>query len=283
MPIERAYRESLGYRESSPQEHIENLEKYMLVASDFVPKQDDLSRPVLRHPDLQPNNLFVSDDFDILGIIDWQHTSILPLFVAAGIPNYIQNYRDDESVRFIPPKLPEDLDEMDEDDRLAELDQYRRRHLHFFYLGLTQRFNDLHWRAIEQRTTLLKRKVFTHAGDPWEGNNVPLKADLIRVTQHWPDIVAEGNDGTSVCLISFSDQEVRDALHIQELQEETNTQLEMVREAIGINADGWTSHERYEGAIAQAAEFKEMGTEDMTEYEKDMSRLHWPFDDHEED
>ena len=166
MPVEREYRESLDYGESSPREHIEHLEKYMQVAPYFVPKQDDLSRPVLRHPDLQPNNIFVSDEFDVLGIIDWQHASILPLFISAGIPNYIQNYRDDESMRFVPPRLPNDLDRMDEDDRLAELEQYRRRHLHFFYLALTQRFNDLHWRAIKQRTNLLKRKVFTHAGDP---------------------------------------------------------------------------------------------------------------------
>ena len=88
----------MGYRESSPQEHVENLEKFMQVASYFIPRQDNLTRPFLRHPDLYPNNILVSDDFDILGNIDWQHASILPLFVVAGIPNYIQNYRDDESI-----------------------------------------------------------------------------------------------------------------------------------------------------------------------------------------
>lgn len=283
MPVERAYRESLGYQESSPQEHIETLEKYLQIAPHLVPKHEGLLRPILRHPDLQPNNIFVSDDLDILGIIDWQHASVLPLFLAAGIPNDIQNYRDDESVRFIPPKLPENLDEMDEDDRQAELDQFRRRHLHFFYLGLTQRFNDLHWQAIEQRRGLLKRKVFTHVGEPWEGNNVPLKADLVHISRHWPDIVAEGYGLAASCPVSFSEREASDAIRIQEEQEETDAQLDVVREAIGINADGWTSNERYEGAVAQAAEFKGMGTEDMTEYEKRMSSLHWPFDDHEED
>ena len=112
---------------------------------------------------------------------------------------------------------------------------------------------------------------------------MPLKADLVHVSQHWPDIVAKDHGDATSCPILFSEHEASDTLHIQELQEETDTQLEMVREAIGINADGWTPHERYEDAIALASKFKEMGTEDMTEYEKDMSRLHWPFDDHKED
>lgn len=120
----------------------------------------------------------------------------------------------------------------------------------------------------------IRRGTFERSKYAWEGNNVPLKADLIHVTQHWPDIVAEGNDGTISCPISFSEQEASDALHIQELQEETDTQLEMVREAIGVNGDDWTPHERYEDAIAQAEIFKKMGTEDMTEYEKNMSSLH---------
>ena len=109
-----------------------------------------------------------------------------------------------------------------------------------------------------------------------------LKADLVHVTKHWPDIVAEGNGGTYPCPISSLEQEASDTLRIQELQEETDSQLEVVWDAIGINADGWTSHERYDDAVAKAVGFKGMGTEDLTEYEKKMSSLHWPFDDHEE-
>lgn len=83
------------------------LEKYLKIAPYLVPSDKSLHKPTLRHPDLQPNNIFVSKDLDIVGLIDWQYCSALPLFLAAGIPQYIQNYDSEESLRFIPPKLPE--------------------------------------------------------------------------------------------------------------------------------------------------------------------------------
>lgn len=96
--------------------------------------------PVLRHPDLQPN-IFVSEDFSITGLIDWQHSLVLPTFLAAGMPNSFQNYDDEESMSFVPPQLPDDFESMDEDERAREQEQFRRRHVHFFYLGFTQRMN----------------------------------------------------------------------------------------------------------------------------------------------
>ncbi|CDM29386.1 unnamed protein product [Penicillium roqueforti FM164] len=45
-------------------------------------------RLLLHHPDLHSNNKLVSDDLDIVGLIVWQHASVLPLFLAAGIPNF---------------------------------------------------------------------------------------------------------------------------------------------------------------------------------------------------
>lgn len=113
FPFERAYRESTNYRLSDPSEHIALLEFYLKIAPELLPP-DEFLRPVLRHPDLQPNNIFVSDDFDIVGLIDWQHASVLPVFLAAGIPKFFQNYDDPESLYFRPPPTP-DLDDMDEE------------------------------------------------------------------------------------------------------------------------------------------------------------------------
>lgn len=70
-----------------------------------MPKKPSLLRPTLRHPDLQPPNIFVSDDFKTVGLIDWQHGSILPLFLQAGVPKYWQN-TSDEPVIIAKPTLP---------------------------------------------------------------------------------------------------------------------------------------------------------------------------------
>ena len=287
LPFERAYHECLNYQKSQPEQHIESLEKYMRMAPFLVPRETRFHRPVLRHPDLQPNNIFVSRNLDIAGIIDWQHCSVLPQFLAAGIPRYFQNYHDEVSLHFIPPKLPENLAQMDHKEHAEALENFRRRHLHFFYLGFTQRFNQAHFEVLDRRTDLLTRKIFSHAGEPWEGNNVPLKADLIHITRIWRELMDDnGYSGKTIpaCPISFSEPDVQHTIDILQQQEEIDTQLENIRNAIGINTDGWTSKEEYEGAVERARLIKKQGLESLdTDDEKEMTLKHWPFDDFDED
>lgn len=142
MPFERMYRDITDFKQSEPQEHLQSLEKHAQVAKHLVPKEEWLCRPTLRHPDLNPNNIFLSDEYEAMGIIDWQHSKALPLFLHAGIPRHFQNYGDPQSEDLAKPQLPADLDEMDEDDREREVEQYRRRHVHFYYTGATAKKND---------------------------------------------------------------------------------------------------------------------------------------------
>ncbi|RMZ77403.1 hypothetical protein DV738_g4429, partial [Chaetothyriales sp. CBS 135597] len=289
LPFERTYRECMGYKKSQPEEHIESLEKYVKVAPYLVPTEARFHRPILRHPDLQPNNIFVSENLDIVGIIDWQHGSVLPQFLAAGIPDYIQNYHDEESLSGVPPKLPEDLDRMDDEQRAEALERYRRRHLHFFYLAFTQRFNPAHFEVLARRTDILTRKLFDHAGTPWEGNNIPLKADLIHVSKMWRELIEDNGHATKattppLCPISFAESDVRYTIDMLQEQEETDTQLESVRNAIRINTEGWTPKEEYDGAVERETLIKGKYLEYLdTDEERKMALEHWPFDDFDED
>ncbi|KAI1908827.1 hypothetical protein LOZ61_005346 [Ophidiomyces ophidiicola] len=267
FPFERAYREATNYQKSAPEEYIEILEQYLKIVPYLIPKDKGLQRPILRHPDLQPNNIFVNQDLDIVGLIDWQYCSALPLFLAAGIPDYIQNYNDEESLRFTPPKLSDSLDEMSPHGRSAALEQFRRRHLHFYYLGFTQRFNPCHFNALDSDSShLLKRKTFTHAAYPWEGNNAQLKADLVHVVQNWGNVVActesqrmdNADRCTPKCPVKFDPLEAQDVLRIEKEYEEMDNQLSRIRDAIGVSADGWTSTETFDDAVARAHEFKIM-------------------------
>ena len=58
------------------------------------------------------NRVFVADDFTITGVIDWQHCSVLPLILQAGVPEYFQNFGDDESLRLKKPSLPKSFNNM---------------------------------------------------------------------------------------------------------------------------------------------------------------------------
>ena len=136
-PFHRQYREAFQYKKQDSAIHTASLEKYLRVAPHLVPKSPELNFPTLRHPDIQPNNIFIDKDYRVTGLVDWQHATALPAFLAAGLPSSFQNYSDPESVSFAPPRLPIDLDSLDEAQRAQADEQFRRRQVHFFYLGFT--------------------------------------------------------------------------------------------------------------------------------------------------
>jgi hypothetical protein len=98
LPLRRERRPGYKYQPQSPSDHVENLERYLGITSSLVPKDPALSRFCIRHPDLQPNNIFVTRSPDsgckVVSVFDWQHTSILPMFLLTGIPQRLQNYGD---------------------------------------------------------------------------------------------------------------------------------------------------------------------------------------------
>jgi hypothetical protein len=136
-PFHRQYREAFQYKKQDSAIHTASLEKYLCAAPHLVPENPELNLPTLRHPDIQPNNIFIDKDYRVTGLVDWQHATALPAFLAAGLPSSFQNYSDPESVSFAPPRLPIDLDSLDEAQRAQAHEQFRRRQVHFFYLGFT--------------------------------------------------------------------------------------------------------------------------------------------------
>lgn len=187
-PFQRLRREIYDYQKQSPSDHLDNLEKYLRAVPYIMPTGDDTpTRPILRHPDLQPNNVFISDDLNIFGLIDWQHCAILPLFLQCGIPNSLQNYGDSVSESLTPPELPHNFDDVSESEQFEQ---------------------DLLYDALTDDFSAWRRKLFDHASDPWEGDNVTLKADPI----------------------NFSEDEISECLRLNAAQIEADEQLQTCRE-----------------------------------------------------
>jgi Ser/Thr protein kinase RdoA (MazF antagonist) len=131
LPYNIPHRELHDYKKVPPADQVANIEKYLQIAPHLIPRNEEyLLRPTLRHPDFQPRNIFVADDFSITGVIDWQHCSVFPLILQAGVPEYFQNFGDDESLRLKKPSLPRSFNDMSEADQAQALEQYRRRQLH---------------------------------------------------------------------------------------------------------------------------------------------------------
>jgi hypothetical protein len=256
------------------------------VAPHLIPTSPELNFPVLRHPDIQPNNIFISESCRITSLIDWQHAIALPTFLAAGIPNSFQNYGDAESRSFTPPRLPTDIDSLDEFDRARVREQFRRRHVHFYYLGFTQKFNQQHWRALEEETDILRRRIFDHAGEPWEGLNTALQYDLIQVSRSWKKFVAPNSDGaTPACPVSFAQTEAEGIDALDDAHRDADGDVEQINELLGIASDGWTPNERFESAKSKSIEVREqaLASAEDDPWLRKMSERHWPFDDFDED
>ncbi|KAI5362917.1 putative protein kinase [Septoria linicola] len=252
------------------------------LASHIVPEQKWLQRPTLRHPDLNPNNVFVDDDCNMVSIIDWQHSNVLPLFLNAGIPASLQNYGDQESEQLRKPELPADMDEMDEEDRLKDMELYRRRHAHFYYVGATAAKHGRHYDAMALDNGLLRKKMYRHAAEPWEGNSIPLKADIVQLVNSWSEMASD--DSRSKCPIQIDQSTSEDTMETMMEQEDIDSRMEILRDMLGVSQDGWVSNERYDVAVIKAAAMKEeaLGYAD-DDLEREMTARHWPFDDFDEE
>ncbi|KAI5997282.1 kinase-like domain-containing protein [Pisolithus orientalis] len=146
-PYQRFRREYYNYKKQPPSDHAENLHRYLRLAPSLVPDDDSLSAFCIRHPDLTDSNLKVSTDssgLQILSMLDWQHATILPLFVLAGMPDVIQNEEDEVSRRMVKPKLPDDFDKLAEEKQEWEMELFRRRLVHYHYIVSTATYNRIH-------------------------------------------------------------------------------------------------------------------------------------------
>lgn len=105
----------------------------------------------------------------IAGLIDWQHTSILPVFLLTGIPQALQNYDDIGWQSMTRPLLLENLGNLDETQQNKEMELYRRRLVHYLYVKNTEEYNKLHYAALTEYMGMFRPCLFSHASEPWEG------------------------------------------------------------------------------------------------------------------
>ena len=238
----------------------------------------------IRHPDLQPSNIIVSRSPDsnlhVVGLIDWQHTSVLPLFLLAGIPQRLQNYDDTGSQSMKRPSLPEKLDNLDETQQSGEMELYRRRLVRYHYVKNTEKYNELHYAALADPIGMFRRRLFCHASDPWEGETLALKVALVQATKNWKTLTGGGPP----CPIAFDPDDVRETMKLDAEQREADESLEACRDVIGFRPEGWVPAEHYEEAMTRSKKLKkdELAAAESEE-ERAQVAEHWPLDDMDEE
>ncbi|KAH9942760.1 protein kinase subdomain-containing protein PKL CAK Fmp29 [Amylocystis lapponica] len=244
LPFQRVRREGYQYKEQPPSDHIENLDRYLLIAPNII---------VSRSPD---SNLHV------VGLIDWQHTSILPLFLLAGIPQQLQNNYDIVSQSMTQQS--------------GEVELHRRRLVHYHYIQHTEEYNELHYAALADPIGLFRRRLFRHASGPWEGETLSLKIALIDATENWEMLTG----GVASCPVVFDPDDVRETRELDKEQREADASLEACRDVIGHGPEGWVPVEYYEEAMARSKKLKQDGLAAAeSEAERAQVEAHWPFND----
>ena len=282
--MRRERRPSYKYQPQSPTEHVVNLERYLGITSSLVPRDPAFSRFCIRHPDLQPNNIFVSRSPDsgckVVSLFDWQHTSILPMFLLAGVPQRLQNHGDGVSQSMTPPSLPENLDRLSRAERASEEYLYHCRLVHYHYVTSTKECNRLHYAAFMDHLYALRGRLFLHAGGPWEGETSELKAALIQATKKWEELTGGGVP----CPLEFDTQDLQETTVLNEELSQASQGFEILQSMCGVGEEGWVQTEDYESAVAFLKERKEealAGAESAKEREEIMA--HWPWDDMDEE
>ena len=136
--------------EVHPNDHIQLLDDFDKVVPYICPSTDKCI-PVLRHPDLHLENIFVNPiDFKITSIIDWQGTVSLPFFAQAGYPRFLSNEGNGVSNLTELDKLPAHFDTLDADAKEELQYSHIRRLSCQLYLHMTGNHNRTHFKALRQ-------------------------------------------------------------------------------------------------------------------------------------
>ncbi|OJJ43564.1 hypothetical protein ASPZODRAFT_2114104 [Penicilliopsis zonata CBS 506.65] len=270
---------------NSPGDYLELLQKYLAIAPYLLPKDpgDILNQPTLRHPDLTFSNVFVCPDtFNVTCIIDWQHTIVAPLLLAAGYPKLFEKPDPDEpSTELVPPKYPDGYDAMSPEDK-AQVDELIRRQTFFYlYRVFNGGLNKVHLKALQDPLILSRQHLVDLAGRQWSGNLMTLRGALIRMRDIWLHV--PGKDEKPECPIGFSEQELTEQSENEPMWYNLNKLVDHWRDELGgLSEEGWVQTEQYNYAVEQnkalQVKFSEGGSAD------DLERIKrgWPFQDHEE-
>lgn len=186
------------------------------------------------HTDLHMGNIFVSqeDHTRIMCLIDWQSTSISPLFLQARWPVFLSppdEYREGPE----RPKLPANFGDLDADEKRIALFEYQRATSAKAYEVATYLNNREAYTARWELSDPL-RELFLRIGDTWDDGIVPLRTCLIEIVENWEQMGFPDS-----CPIHFTSAEI--ASHETRLSEYTQWHeiQSFAQKYLGTDAEGW--------------------------------------------
>ncbi|KAK2766740.1 hypothetical protein FQN54_006054 [Arachnomyces sp. PD_36] len=260
----------------SPHHHIQLLNQYLAVA------------PYLLGSDphyLTPGNVFVCPEtHQVSCIIDWQHTTLLPLLLATGHPPMLQSPDNPPPQTLEKPVLPDDYDTLSPEMKSQVDELHRRRVLFYLYMVFNGGLNKRHLSGMKDPRVLVTQHLVERAEKQWSGDTFSLKGALIRITENWDHFNASLPEPIP-CPISFSKSEIDTHYEQEPTWFQMNGLVEYWKSELqGLSDDGWVRTEAYEDVVKKNMELKQVLLDGSdTPEEEQCVKEQWPFQDHEEE
>jgi hypothetical protein len=264
--------------QEDPYVHINLLERYLKLIPYLAPAMQ-FQDPVLLHMDLHLGNIFVqsAEQPQITNIIDWQGADIRPLCLAARFPRLIDYDIGENPITLTMPALPEDFDNLDEEQKQIISITRGAAMLQKYWLAKTIHMNIRHCEALLAPGIELLSSLWRGSGNTWEGEIASFRRDLMNVVDSWQRLDCNGP-----CPIEFSSDETLQ--HKEELTE-YNDMMEVIEDIINtldIDSEGRVSHERYDAVKAANEEWRKRTAMSISNGDDELRQLYeklWPFSD----
>ena len=217
--------------------------KEVISALKEVPFITKLSAPVLWHTDLHTGNIFVSeeDPTRIVSLIDWQSTTVAPLFLKAQFPDFLPVEDDYVLGPKDLPKLPANYNDMGAGEKEVAEYQLQQAKLAKGWEMSTMGHNTHAYKALYMPSYV--RELFLRAAEVGEEGEVPLRARLIELAEEWNELGLAAQ-----CSIRFNGEGLEKHERLFQEWKGYHDVQRFARKALGTDLEGWVGPYRdFEG------------------------------------
>ncbi|KAJ5155011.1 Aminoglycoside phosphotransferase [Penicillium coprophilum] len=233
------------------------------------------SQPTLWHTDLHMGNIYVSPDEHsrIVSFIDLQGVLVLPAFLQARWPVFLNPAKEDEYVKgLIQPKLPDNFNQLDEGEKRAASSEWEQDMRAKAYEVATYLENRPAYTAMIVPRVF--RELFIRCGETSEMGVLPLRECLIEIFHSWSDLGFTGD-----CPFSFTKEEIEThQSQFADYQDWHQVQA-IARECLETDAEGWISpHRDFEYIRTANQQLQGMYIQQMAgKKSPEEAKAIWPF------
>jgi len=233
--------------------HLAVLDLFRSVIPNIIPfGSPKLIQPTLWHRDLSGSNIFISDTelaegrISITSIIDWQNTSVGPLYMQACVPRLFRYHAPWNLPGGLEiAALPEDIEEMSRDAQKAARDDVAAKNMVIYYRAIVTRHAPYYYHALTDAYTTLFAALAQGASLSWGGMFHILRDKLLILRSVWPRYTS------APCPLHLTDDEIRTwRLEAQQWQDRKD-ELHEICERIGVDREGWVPVEDFKATYVR--------------------------------